>query len=268
MSDPAQLPDVDVGRAHPARVYNYWLGGKDHYAVDREVGDAMARQLPSLPVMARAHRRFLERAVRYLVAEAGIRQFVHVASGMPTTHNLHQIAQELDPTARIVFVDDDPVIAAHSRALLISDPKGAVSFVQGTIGHVRGLLDDPEMVGTLDLDEPVAVGLSSTLMRFTDDEAREILDTLLDAIAVGSYLTVTHPTADFDPQAVRGVMQVDGASQLEQRTRTQAQVAAFLTGLELVEPGVVPILAWRPDIDGPQRDPRSVHILGGMARKP
>jgi O-methyltransferase involved in polyketide biosynthesis len=263
----APLPEVDASRPHPVRVYNYWLGGKDHYGVDRELGDAMAVELPGLTAMARAHHRFMERAVRHVVGEAGLAQLVLLGAGLPTTYNLHQAAQEIDPSARVVYVDPDPVVAAHSRALLISDPKGSVTFVPGDVADPAALLEDPELTAALDLRTPVAVALSSTLMRHSDQAARGILDALLERLAPGSHLILTHPTADFDPDAVSRALHVGRAAGFQQSTRSHAQVSAFFAGLDVVDPGVVPILEWRPEELGVQRDARKVHVLGGVARK-
>src|SRR5690349_6843140 len=170
------VPEIDISRPHPVRVHNYWLGGKDNYAVDRELGDAMIAELPGLAMMALEHRRFMERAVRHLVADAGITQFVLLGSGLPTSFNLHQAIQGIEPLASVVYVDSDPVVAAHSRALLVSHPKGAVSFVLGDIADPAALLDDPDLAAAVDLRAPVAVAVSSTLMRHTDEEARAVLD--------------------------------------------------------------------------------------------
>jgi SAM-dependent methyltransferase len=262
------LPEVDVTRPHSVRIYNYWLGGKDHYAADRELGDAMIVELPSLATMAKAHRSFLERAVRHLAAEAGATQFLLLGAGLPTTYNLHQVAQEAEPLASVVYADSDPVVAAHSRALLVSHPKGTVAFVPGDTADLPALLADPALGDVLDLAAPVAVALSSSLMKHSDQAARRILDGLLDRLAPGSHLILTHPTADFDQEAVLRAMRVGLASGFAQSVRSREEFAALFAGLELVDPGVVPILAWRPDERGPQRDVHSVHLLGAVGRKP
>jgi O-methyltransferase involved in polyketide biosynthesis len=261
----APLPEVDASRPHPVRVHNYWLGGKDNYAVDRELGDKMIAELPDLAMIARAHRRFMERAVRHLVTEEGATQFLLLGSGLPSTYNLHQVAQQVEPMAAVVYVDSDPVVAAHSRALLISHPKGAVAFVLGDVAEPAALLADPELAATLDLDAPVAVALSSTLMRHSDEAARAILDTLLARLAPGSHLVITHPTADFDPAGVQRAMRV-GNDALGASVRTRSRFAELFAGTQLLDPGVVPIEEWRPDETGPRRDAHRVHLLGGVAR--
>ncbi|MCO1657336.1 SAM-dependent methyltransferase [Pseudonocardia humida] len=259
---------MDASRPHPVRVHNYWLGGKDNYAADRELGDAMIAELPGLAMMAREHRRFMERAVRHLATEVGLSQYVLLGSGLPTSYNLHQVAQEVEPLASVVYVDSDPVVAAHSRALLVSHPKGSVSFVPGDVTEPAALLDDPALTGAVDLRAPVAVALSSTLMRHSDEEARAILDVLIARLAPGSHLVITHPTADFDPAGVERAMQVGNAVGLDRSARSQAQVLELFAGLELLDPGVVPIMQWRPDGSGPRRDARRVHLLGGVGRRP
>jgi O-methyltransferase involved in polyketide biosynthesis len=260
------LPDVDPSRAHPARVYDYWLGGKDNFAADREVAEAMLANEPGIRMMARANRRFLERAVRYLVTEQGIGQFLDVGCGIPTARNTHEVAQELDPGARVVYVDNDPVVAAHSRALLTSTVPGAVAFIAADATDPARILDSPELAA-LDLDRPVALVLMSFLMYFSDEVAHGIVGTLLDALAPGSCLTVSHPTAVFDPVAAGRNVETARRSGLTYNLRDQDGVAAFFTGLDLVEPGVVPVLGWRPD-GAPPADVRRVHFFGGVGRKP
>jgi hypothetical protein len=262
----APLPEVDASRPHPVRVHNYWLGGKDNYAADRELADKMIAELPDLAMIAQAHRRFMERAVRHLVTEERATQFLLLGSGLPSTYNLHQVAQQVEPLAAVVYVDSDPVVAAHSRALLISHPKGAVAFVPGDVAEPAALLDDPELAAVLDLGSPVAVALSSTLMRHSDAAARAILDTLLARLAPGSHLVITHPTADFDPTGVQRAMQVGNEGRLGASVRTRVEFAELFAGTQLLEPGVVPIEEWRPDEVGPRRDAHRVHLLGGVAR--
>jgi SAM-dependent methyltransferase len=259
--------EVDFSRPHPVRIYNYWLGGKDNYAVDRELGDAMRAELPDLATTARAHLRFMERAARYLVAEAGMGQFLLLGAGLPTTYNLHQLVQDVDPLAAVVYADRDPLVAAHSRALRVGTAKGPVSFVLGDVTDPAALLDDPGLTAVLDLAAPVAVALASTLMKHSDEEARAILDVLLARLAPGSHLVLTHPTADFDPDGVLRAVRVGLAAGFQNSVRTRAQVEALFAGWEPVEPGVVPIPDWRSDGLGAQRDAPGVHLLGGVGRK-
>jgi O-methyltransferase involved in polyketide biosynthesis len=262
-------PEIDITRPHPARVYDYLLGGKDNFAVDRRAADAMTMQLPSLPTMTRANRHFLHRAVRHLVGELGVRQFLDIGSGIPTVCNVHQAAQEIAPDSRVVYVDNDPVVAAHSRALLSGVHPGSTAFVLADAADPAAVLADPVVAATLDLTEPVALMLVSVLMYFDDRTARTIIDTLLDALPPGSCLTVSHPTADFDPDVVDRAVAAAQRGGLTYRPRSAAEVHALFAGLDLVEPGVVPMLAWRPETTrGPRTDDRSVYYWAAMGRKP
>jgi O-methyltransferase involved in polyketide biosynthesis len=262
---------IDTSRAHPARVYDYLLGGKDNFAADRAAADAMTMQLPSLPTMIRANRQFLYRAVRHLVVDFGIRQFLDVGSGIPTACNVHQVAQEVDPGARVVYVDNDPVVATHSRALLSGAHPGSTAFILADAADPAAILADPAIAATLDLTEPVALMLVSVLMYFDDATTRAMLDTLLAALPPGSLLTVSHPTADFDPQTVGRAVAAAEQGGLTYVPRSAAEIAALCAGLELVDPGIAPLLAWRPDPArgrGRGRDDRSVYYWVAMARKP
>lgn len=258
--------DIDITVAHPARVYDYLLGGKDNFAPDRELAEAMIRQIPSMPVMMRANRDFLGRAVRFLVAERGVRQFLDVGSGIPTGSNVHQVAQDVDPTARIVYVDNDPVVLAHSRALMTSTPQGRTAFVPADARDPHAVLDDPAVFATLDRAQPIALMLISFLMYFPDDQAYPMVATLLDALPSGSYLTISHPSGDFDPEAAAQAAAAGRRGGIDYHVRSRAEVERFFDGLELAEPGVVPMLEWRPGLRHP--DPHSVHYWVGMARKP
>jgi hypothetical protein len=260
---------INVGIAHPARVYDYFLGGKDNFAADRALGDALTAQIPSAPYSARANRAFLGRAVRYLVKERGIRQFLDIGTGIPSAGNTHEVAQALAPDTRALYVDNDPIVLAHARALMSSHPAGATAFIQADAQEPGKILGDPALRETLDLAEPVALMLLSILPFFRDDENPQgIVSTLLDALPSGSYLTISHITADFiKPEQAANAVAAGQHSGVTYVPRTQAEIAAFFSGLDLVEPGVVPILAWHPD-DGEPVDPRAASHYAGMARKP
>jgi SAM-dependent methyltransferase len=273
--------EIDTTVAHEARVYDYWLGGKDNYPADRALGDIIAGQIPTIRTMARANRAFLGRAVRYLVREAGIRQFLDIGTGIPTSGNVHQVAQETAPDARVVYVDNDPIVLAHARALMSSTPEGKTRFVHADLHDPKAILDHPAIAETLDLDQPVAIMLVAIMMYFRDtDDPQGIISTLLDAVPSGSYLTISHPTADFNAEAMAGVVASAEHSGITFFPRSRAQTGELLAGLELVEPGVVPVLAWRPDeqpADGsaaPLRqgqvpvDPESAYYWGAIGKKP
>jgi hypothetical protein len=267
--DPDRVPpEINTGVAHPARIYDYLLGGKDNFAADRAVADAVAKAMPSAREMVRANRDFLGRAVRYLVTEAGVRQFLDIGTGIPTAGNTHEVAQAAAPESRVVYVDNDPIVLAHARALMTSDPAGATAFIQADLQDPDKILDDPALRRTLDLGEPVALMLIAILMYIRDEENPwGLVSTLMDALPSGSYLALTHPTADFNPDEVAGAVAATEQGGISFTVRGQAGVSAFFDGLGLVDPGVVPILAWRPE-GAPADDPRSAYYYGAVGRKP
>lgn len=268
-ADPDWVPaEINTSVAHAARVYDYWLGGKDNFAADRALGDAIMAAVPTIQVMARANRAFLGRAVRYLAAEAGIRQFLDIGTGIPTVGNTHEVAQEVAPEARVVYVDNDPIVLAHARALMTSHDAGATAFIQADLREPQEILADPALAATLDLGRPVALMLVAVLMYFRDeDDPQGMVSALVDALPPGSYLAVTHPTADFNAEAMAGAVAAAEHGGITLVPRSRSETEAFFAGLDLVEPGVVPVLAWRPD-DGPQVDPRSAYYYAGVGRKP
>ena len=267
--DPVGLPpEINAGTAHSARVYDYWLGGKDNFAADRVLGDAIIAAVPTTRFAARANRSFLGRAVRYLAADAGIAQFLDIGTGIPTAGNTHEVAQAADPRARVVYVDHDPIVLAHARALMTSSPAGATAFIKADLRDPGKILADPELRGTLDLGKPVALMLIAVLHFLTEqDNPRGLVAELLDALPSGSYLTIAHLTADFDPEEAAAALAAAKRSSVTYVPRSAAEVAAFFEGLDLVEPGVVPILTWRPD-DGAPPDPLAARMYAAMGRKP
>ena len=267
--DPGWLPpEFNTGVAHPARVYDYWLGGKDNFAADRKVGDSVMAAIPSAPLLARDNRALLGRAVHYLAAEAGIRQFLDIGTGIPTAGNTHEVAQAAAPDARVVYVDNDPIVLAHARALMTSDPAGATAFILGDFREPGKILADPALRDTLDLDQPVGLMLIALLHFFTDDQnPQAIVSSLLDALPSGSYLVVTNLTADFmDPDQATRATQAGQQGGITYVPRTQAEVAAFFSGLDLVDPGVVAMQAWRPD-DGVLTAPDGPTSYAAVGRK-
>jgi hypothetical protein len=269
--DPDWLPpELNTGVAHPARVYDYWLGGRDNFAADRALGDAMIAAMPATRVGARANRAFLGRAVRYLAAEAGIRQFLDIGTGIPAAGNTHEVAQAVAPDSRVVYVDNDPLVHAHAQALMNSRAGGATAFIQADLHDPEQILADPLLRATLDLGQPVALMLIAVLHFFPDDEdPRGIVSALVDALPSGSYLTVSHLTADFlDPSLAAAGAAAGQRSGITYVPRTEAEIAAFFAGLDLVEPGVVPVLGWRPPADDLPANPGAAHVYGAMGRKP
>jgi S-adenosyl methyltransferase len=270
-ADPDRLPqEINTNVAHPARVYDYWLGGKDNFPADRALAEHIMQAIPTMRAMARANRAFLTRAVRYLAGEAGIRQFLDIGTGIPTSPNVHEVAQAVAPDARVVYVDNDPIVLAHARALLASQNVGETAFILGDLRKPQAILDHPTLTMTLDLTQPVAVLLVAVLMYFRDSEDPNpagMVATLLGPMPPGSYLAVTHPTADFDPQAMAGAVTAAEQAGVTLVPRSRAETEALFAGLELVEPGVVPVLAWRPDTE-PPADPHSAYYWAGVGRKP
>jgi O-methyltransferase involved in polyketide biosynthesis len=255
---------IDTTVPHSARIWNYWLGGKDHYPVDREAGDAFREIYPDIVDVARAVRYFLARAVRYLAGEAGIRQFLDIGTGLPTADNTHEIAQRVAPESRIVYVDNDPLVLVHARALLTSRPEGACAYVDADVRDPAKVLD--AAAGTLDFSQPVALMMLGILGHVGDDgQARSIVRQLTAALAPGSYLTLSDGanTSKAREQAHQRYAQT-GA--VPYRLRSPEQIAAFFDGMDLLEPGVVPVSQWRPD-PSPFGPPRHVDTFGGMARK-
>jgi hypothetical protein len=268
---PDWLPqEINTDVAHPARVYDYWLGGKDNFPADRALAEHIMQAIPTMRAMAQANRAFLSRAVRYLAAEAGVRQFLDIGTGIPTSPNVHEVAQAVTPDARVIYVDNDPIVLAHARALMASQDVGETAFILADLRQPQAILEHPTLGATLDLTEPVALLMVAVLMYFRDSEDPNpygMVATLLDRLPSGSYLAVSHPTADFDPQAMAGAVAAAEQAGVTLVPRSRAETEAFFTGLELVEPGVVPVLAWRPD-DQPPAEPHSAYYWAGVGRKP
>jgi hypothetical protein len=262
--------DIDTGSAHSARIYDYIIGGRDHYPADREAGDAMVREWPALPVHMRANRDFMNRAVRYLAAEAGIRQFLDVGTGIPTSPNIHEIAQSVSPDARVVYVDNDPLVLRLSRGLLDSAPEGRTAYVEADMRDPAGIVGAPELRGTLDLSRPVALTVIAIVHFMMDeDDAVGIVRRLLDPLPSGSHLAMSIGTAEFAPDEVGRVAREYAARGMPMRLRTFAEAEEFVAGLDLVDPGVVQVHKWRPDGTGTEvvRD-EDIAMYGVVARKP
>ena len=260
--------EINTNIPQSARVYDYWLGGKDNFPADRAMGDAIAEQVPTIRTQVRAQRAFLGRAVRWLVAEAGVGQFLDIGTGIPTTGNVHEVAQELDPGARVLYVDNDPIVLAHAQALVPGTGSGRVEFILADLRRPEAILDDPAIAKTLDLGQPVGLVLVGIMHHLRDDDdPRGILTALLDALAPGSYLVLSQSTPDFDPEAMRGLAEVSERGGIANVPRSFADTERFFTGLELVEPGLVPLPEWRPDL-GPALDSGQSYAYGGVARKP
>ena len=262
----SQRPKIDTTIALTARIWNYWLGGKDNFEADRIVGEATIAAYPAIRASARANRAFLARAVRYLAGEAGIRQFLDIGTGLPTINNTHQVAQAVAPESRIVYVDNDPLVLAHARALLTSKPEGATAYIDADLRDPVAIL--AEAANTLDFTQPVALTLLGVVIFINDDEdAYGIVRGLLDAVPSGSYLVLSHTVtspATGEMDAAVAFWNEHGTPKLKQRTA--GQITRFFDGLDLLEPGVVSCSRWRPD-DTPSHEPGEVAMFGGVGRK-
>ncbi|MGI5391106.1 SAM-dependent methyltransferase [Streptomyces sp. CA-251251] len=270
MSDPVTTPGsaahqrIDTSVPHSARIWNYWLGGKDNYPVDEQAGDAYTAVFPGIVTIARSSRAFLRRNITYLVAEAGVRQFLDIGTGLPTADNTHEVAQRIAPETRIVYVDNDPMVLAHARALLYSTPEGATAYIDADVLDPESVL--AEAAKTLDFAQPVALILSNILGHIADyDRARSVVTRLMEALPSGSYLSVNDGSRNIDPEFEQAQDAYNESGAAPYVLRTVEQITAYFDGLELVDPGVVPVTQWRPDAGSPAPEPIGEH--GGLARK-
>ena len=253
---------IDTTVPHSARIWNYWLGGKDNYAVDRQAGDQYKDIFPGIAVVAQTSRAFLTRAVRYLAGQAGIRQFLDIGTGLPTADNTHQVAQRVAPESRIVYVDNDPLVLAHARALLTSAPEGSTEYLAADIRNPAAILD--AAAGLLDFTQPIALMLMGIMGHFTDEEAYPIVSRLLAGLPSGSYFAL-YDGADTNEAFNEAQRGYNDSGAVPYHLRSPEQFARFFEGLELVEPGVVPVPHWRPDPDAPAVE---IYSYCGVGRKP
>jgi hypothetical protein len=260
-------PGVNINVPHSARIYDYWLGGKDNFAVDRAVGEAMIQAIPGMRYMAGENRKFVHRAARDLVAKEGIRQFLDIGTGIPTRPNLHEVAQQVAPDARVVYVDNDPIVLVHARALMISSPEGRSEYISADIRDPRSVLEDPVLLQTLDTGQPIGLTLIAILMLLADeDDPWSTVGVLRDAMPSGSCMAITHPTADFNPDEVNAAVAAATGAGMTLVAREKAAVQRFFGDWEMLEPGLVPVSAWRPD--SAVEDPEAAYYWAGVARKP
>jgi hypothetical protein len=247
-----------------ARIYDYWLGGKDNFAADRAAAEKILEFVPEARFAARASREFLGRAVRFL-ARAGIRQFIDLGSGLPTQDNVHEVAHAIDPAARVAYIDYDPVVIVHAQALL---EQSTVTIVEGDVRDPEKIIDHPDLRALIDFDEPVGVLMVSILHYVTEaEDPYRIVTTFRDAIAPGSYLAICHVTAEPRPEAEAPVTAVYRQATAPMVPRNHDQVLRFFDGFDLVEPGLVYAPQWRPDAEGEHTDPKSAFKYAGIGRK-
>jgi S-adenosyl methyltransferase len=263
--DQEEQVDFDTSVAHIARVYDYWLGGKDNFEADRTAGEEALAAYPDLVSSVRANRAFLARGVRFLAGEAGVRQFLDIGTGIPSANNTHEVAQSVAPQSRIVYVDNDPIVLAHARALLVGGPEGTTDYLDADLRETEKILDHAR--GLLDFSQPVAVMLVAVLHLIgPEDHPYSIVSQLMDAVPAGSYLLLSHVASDIEPEKMAEMgKRLNRLLAQKGFYRDQAEVTQFFTGLELVEPGVVPVQHWRQDseIEGARR----AAMWGGVARK-
>lgn len=262
-------PEFDTTKPHSARMYNYYLGGKDNFAVDRETAERTMLSMPTLRTAARANRGFLARAVRFLVAEAGIRQFLDIGTGLPSANNVHEVAQAIAPECRVVYTDNDPLVLAHARALLTGAPGGLTAYIEADLREPERILANPVMRETLDFSQPIALLLIGILHFVSDeDNPARIVSTLVDALPPGSYFAASHGTEEYNPQAMAGAQRTYREAGVAFQARSSAEFAELaFEGLEILDPGVVPVSEWRPG-SALRPHPSEVNWNGAVARKP
>jgi hypothetical protein len=258
--------EIDTSRPHPARMYDYFLGGWDNYEVDREAAQRVLDVAPDVVLGARANRDFLRRAVRHLV-EGGVRQIIDIGTGIPTSPNTHEIAHAVSPDVRIAYIDNDPIVATHAGARLIGT--GNTGFFLGDMREPRTILEHPTISELIDFDEPVALLLVSVLHFVTDaEDPAGMLATLREALPAGSYLVLSHATADFHGEVAPEVMEVYKKATASLTARSHAEVLSFFDGYDLIEPGLVQVPLWHPEGPEPKHeDLVRVGVYGGVARK-
>ncbi|MEU5977434.1 SAM-dependent methyltransferase [Streptomyces sp. NPDC047315] len=259
---------IDTKRAHPARIYDYVIGGKDHYQVDVDAGEAMMAEWPSLRVSMRQNRLFMQRAVRYLAREEGVRQFLDIGTGLPTSPNLHEVVQRERPDASIVYVDNDPIVLAHAEALLTSAPPGRTAYLDADMREPESILESPMFKELLDLKQPVALTVIAILHFIRPPADHALLRRLLDPLPSGSFLAVSTATEEFAPAEIRRVREQYESRGIPMVSRTTAEVGAFFEGLELVAPGLTQVHRWRPTEAQAGVTNEQVAMLGAVARKP
>jgi hypothetical protein len=260
--------EIDTSKPHPARMYNAYLGGKDNYPADREAVRNILRAFPEVRAMARANRAFMQRAVRYLAREAGIRQFIDIGTGIPSAGNVHEVAGDFAPGSRVVYVDNDPIVHVHANALLTGS--GATGIVLADLRAPEAILAHPKLRGLIDFTQPVALLLVAILHFITDEENPiGIVATLREALPDGSYLVLSHGSGDFHPPGTesRAAAGYENAA-APLVLRTLDQVSAVLGGFSLVEPGLVQAPLWRPDGKPPRpKDLAKIGIYAGVGQK-
>lgn len=259
------LAPIDTSRPHPARMYDYYLSGKDYYRVDAEAAERVISLVPGIKDVARVNRRFMHRAVR-LLAKQGIRQFLDIGTGIPTEPNLHQVVQDVEPSARVMYVDNDPIVLRHAEALLRSTPEGVTKYAQADVREPDKIITAAREI--LDFDQPIALSMVA-LLHFVSDEHDPygLVNTLLAPLPAGSYVILTHVTGDFDPKGWSKAVDIYRQSGVPAQVRSQEEFGRFFDGLALIEPGVQVATRWRPDPDQANGDDK-IALYVGVGQKP
>jgi hypothetical protein len=263
-----QPSDLNVGQPHSARIYDYFLGGKDNFPADREAAEEILAVEPDAGFIARTNRAFVARTTRWLAGEVGVRQFLDVGTGIPAPPNLHEIAQGIAPEARVVYVDNDSIVLVHARALLTSTPQGRTAYLDADLQNPQSIINASELRETLDLERPVALSLNAILhFVVDDDEVAGIVAGLVAGLPTRSYLVLSHITPEMNPATAEQVSRRYEAAGIPLKARTAAQLAGIVeaAGCTLEEPGLVPIALWRPEGE-PDVAQRAVWLLGAVAR--
>ncbi|MFC4034664.1 SAM-dependent methyltransferase [Streptomyces polygonati] len=259
------LEEIDTSRPHPARMYDYYLGGRDNYEVDREAAQRVVDLLPDIIPAARANRNFLHRAVRFL-AGSGIEQFIDIGTGIPTSPNTHEIAQSVSPDIRVAYIDNDPIVATHAGARLTG--AGNTGFFLGDVRDPASILDHPTIGKLIDFGQPVALMLVAVLHFIKDEEnPAGIVAELRDALPAGSHLVLSHATADFHADSMSEVFKIYTKATATLNTRPRDEIVGYFDGFDLLEPGLVQVPLWRPEQPQSAKDVARVGFYGGVARK-
>ncbi|MFE3205382.1 SAM-dependent methyltransferase [Embleya sp. NPDC059237] len=270
--DPREEPwpavDLRLDVPHSARVYDYLIGGKTNFEPDRVAAQASVQAWPALPISMRTTRTFMQRAVRHLTERYGIRQFLDIGTGIPTSPNVHEIAQGIAPETRVAYVDNDPIVLTHARALMSSTPEGRTCYVDADLRDIDSIIDAPQLREVLDLSKPVALSLVAIVHFVLDeDDPQGLVRRLMDELAPGSFLVLTVFTGDTDPVGVGGVGREYNARGIPLQIRDRKETLAFFDGYELLDPGVTLVHHWRPDPDAPEIRDTDIAMYGGVAVK-
>ncbi|MEU6353879.1 SAM-dependent methyltransferase [Streptomyces sp. NPDC047072] len=272
MTNSPAARDIDTSRPHSARMYDFYLGGKDHFEVDKQAAEMVAGIFPGIFTCAREVRSFMHRATRVLAQEYGIRQWLDIGTGIPTEPNLHQVAQSVAPEARVVYADNDPLVLKYAERLMRNTPQGRTAYIQADFTDPEAILGSPELAGTLDLNRPVALSLNALLHFIPDDwDPYGIVNRLLDALPSGSALAISHCTGDYAPEMWAKLVGIYEAAGTRAQVRSQQEVARFFEGLDLLDPRVTLTHRWRPDEPqgtGPELTDAEVSAYGAVGIKP